>query len=116
MWQQTGHEGLPPAFIRAADITPDDHLVMQAALQPFVDGAISKTVTIPPGSSFVAFRTIFETAYDQCLKGCTAFRPTGPRGKNAPLRAAACGNRLRTDCADCCQIGGNGKGRQGLRS
>lgn len=73
-WRQAGHRGHPPAFIGAAEIAPDDHLAMQAALQPFADGAISKTVTIPSGYSFAAFRTIYETAYDKGLKGCTAFR------------------------------------------
>lgn len=99
-WRQAGHERLPSAFIGAEEITPDDHLAMQAALQPFVDGAISKTVTIPRGYSFEAFRTIYETAYDNGLKGCTAFRPTGSRGKDAPLRSEACRGRPRmTECS-----------------
>lgn len=99
-WRQSGHRGLPPAFIGAEEIAPDDHLAMQAALQPFVDGAISKTVTIPSGYSFTAFRAIYEAAYDKDLKGCTAFRPTGLRGESAPVHIEACGSRPRmTECA-----------------
>ncbi len=99
-WKQAGHTGLPPAFIRVADIPPEDQLAMQSALQPFVDGAISKTVTIPRGYSFAAFQAVYESAYDKGLKGCTAFRPTGARGKNAPLKIAACQTRKRmTECS-----------------
>ena len=63
-WRRHGQKGLPPAFITAEEIAPDDHLAMQAALQPFVDSAISKTVTIAPDCSFAVFRAIYASAYD----------------------------------------------------
>lgn len=99
-WRQGGHSGLPPAFIEAEEIAPADHLAMQAALQPFIDGAISKTVTIAPSYSFAAFRDIYEGAYEKGLKGCTAFRSNGLRGKDAPLHIESCDRHLRTsECA-----------------
>jgi ribonucleoside-diphosphate reductase alpha chain len=47
---------------------------MQAALQPFVDQAVSKTVQVPADSSFDDFTRVFERADALGLKGCTAFR------------------------------------------
>jgi ribonucleoside-diphosphate reductase alpha chain len=47
---------------------------MQAALQPFVDGAISKTVPVPESRTEAEFRALFELAYRRCLKGFTVFR------------------------------------------
>lgn len=64
----------PPAFVVARELPLSAHLDMQAALQPFVDNAISKTVNVRPDLPFADFRTLFERAYDLGLKGCTAFR------------------------------------------
>jgi ribonucleoside-diphosphate reductase alpha chain len=49
---------------------------MQAALQPFVDGAISKTINLPRDYPFERHREIFATAHRLGLKGCTVFRST----------------------------------------
>lgn len=40
-------DALPPAFITAHELAPTDHLHMQAAIQPYVDQDISKTINIP---------------------------------------------------------------------
>jgi ribonucleoside-diphosphate reductase alpha chain len=80
--EQRGHETPhTPVFITAADITPDAHLDMQAALQPWVDNAISKTVNVPVNTPFEAFRSIYENAYARGLKGCTTFRPNPVTGE-----------------------------------
>lgn len=71
---------LPPQFIDALSIPPQAHLDMQAALQPYVDNAISKTINIPEDYDFAAFRNIYELAYDKGLKGCTTFRPNPVTG------------------------------------
>lgn len=65
---------LPDSFVDADAVAARDHLLMQAQLQPFVDGAISKTITLQrdfPNSDVPA---IFATAYGLGLKGCTVFR------------------------------------------
>lgn len=79
LWQEH-HSGLPPALVPAADIAPLDHLAMQAALQPFVDNAISKTLTVPADLPFDEFSGLFVEAHALGLKGCTVFRPDGVRG------------------------------------
>lgn len=81
LWRQRAEEAMPPNFVDAYDVTPDEHLAMQAALQPFVDSAISKTINVPQGYSFERFKNVFLSAYDLGLKGVTAFRPNAVTGE-----------------------------------
>lgn len=71
----TGDTSLPPAFVDGSGVSPEDHLAMQAALQKYVDGAISKTVSVPENREFADFSSLYECAYALGLKGVTAFRP-----------------------------------------
>jgi ribonucleoside-diphosphate reductase alpha chain len=71
---------VPPAMVNAAEVAPDDHLAMQAALQPYVDNAISKTVNLPATADFASFARVYARAYELGLKGCTAFRAGVARG------------------------------------
>ncbi|WP_072395737.1 adenosylcobalamin-dependent ribonucleoside-diphosphate reductase [Hyphomicrobium sp. CS1GBMeth3] len=71
---------LTPAFVKAADLTPREHLVMQAALQRHVDSSISKTINCQADISFEAFQSIYLEAFDLGLKGCTAYRPNTVTG------------------------------------
>ncbi len=72
---------LTPAFVTAGGIPPFLHLDMQAALQPWVDNAISKTVNVPPDFGFEQFRSLYDYAYKKGLKGCTTFRPNPITGQ-----------------------------------
>ena len=69
-----------PAWVTVAGLTPPDHLAMQAALQPYVDSAISKTINCPAGIDPAAFEHLYMEAYDLGLKGCTLFRPNTVTG------------------------------------
>ncbi|SDH48572.1 adenosylcobalamin-dependent ribonucleoside-diphosphate reductase [Roseospirillum parvum] len=71
---------LPEAFVTVADLKPEDHLAMQAAAQQVIDSAISKTVNVPAGMPFEAFRDLYREAYGRGLKGLTVYRPTPERG------------------------------------
>jgi len=71
---------LPDVFVHATDLTPADHLAMQAVLQPYVDNSISKTINIPRDLSFESFKAVYMEAYLQGLKGCTTFRPNPVTG------------------------------------
>jgi ribonucleoside-diphosphate reductase alpha chain len=73
-------ERLPGHFVTAQEIAPEAHLLMQAALQPFVDNSISKTINVPESISRENFASIYLRAYDLGLKGCTVFRPNSVRG------------------------------------
>jgi ribonucleoside-diphosphate reductase alpha chain len=72
---------LTDSFVTVQDLTPEDHLTMQAALQTHVDSAISKTVNCPEDMSFEEFRPLYESAYELGLKGCTAYRPNPVTGE-----------------------------------
>lgn len=67
---------LPEYFVCSSDITPVEHLEIQAALQKHVDSSISKTINIPSDYPFEDFKDIYLKAYDKGLKGCTTFRPS----------------------------------------
>lgn len=71
---------LPKYFVGASDLSPTEHLEMQAALQPHVDSAISKTINCPEYLAFKAFEEIYSKAYDLGLKGCTTYRPNAITG------------------------------------
>lgn len=73
--QQTNKEHLPPAWKSVDDLTVDHHLKIQAAIQPFVDNAISKTINIPEDFPFENLKRVYQKAYQMGLKGCTVFRP-----------------------------------------
>lgn len=65
---------VPEAFLDIAAVSWREQLLMQAALQPFVDGSISKTIALPSGIARGAVEEIFRTAHELRLKGCTVFR------------------------------------------
>ncbi len=66
---------LPQAFVTAQSLSPEQHLLMQAALQRYVDASISKTVNCPEAIAFEDFEMLYHDAYRLGLKGCTAYRP-----------------------------------------
>jgi ribonucleoside-diphosphate reductase alpha chain len=77
LWQDERSKSqgrLPPAFRSITDLSAREHLLMQAALQPFVDNAISKTINVVETYPFEDFCEIYDEAYDLGLKGCTTFR------------------------------------------
>jgi len=87
-----GDTSLPDAFVTAHDLPPQQHLLMQAALQSHVDASISKTVNCPESIAFEDFEMLYLEAYRLGLKGCTAYRPnevTGAVLSPAPPAAQA---------------------------
>jgi ribonucleoside-diphosphate reductase alpha chain len=71
---------LPDYFVDAGQLTPQDHLVMQASLQKHVDSSISKTINCPEALPFEAFKTIYTEAFALGCKGCTTYRPNDVTG------------------------------------
>ena len=80
LWRQQGGCGLPPAWIEAQQLDPLAHLGMQAALQPYVDNAISKTINVAADIPFGSFEDLYRQAHSLGLKGCTLFRPNPVTG------------------------------------
>ncbi len=77
---------LPDYFVDAQSLSPNDHLVMQAAVQKYVDSSISKTINCPESISFEAFRDVYAQAYDLGCKGCTTYRPNEVTGAVLEVR------------------------------
>ncbi|MEH6607506.1 MAG: adenosylcobalamin-dependent ribonucleoside-diphosphate reductase [Pseudomonadales bacterium] len=67
-------EKLPDYFVSADDITPKEHVDVQAASQKWIDSSISKTANVPTDYPYEDFKDIYRYAYEQGLKGCTTFR------------------------------------------
>jgi ribonucleoside-diphosphate reductase alpha chain len=65
---------LPDYFITAEDISPTEHVDIQAAAQKWIDSSISKTANVPTDYAYEDFKGIYLYAYEQGLKGCTTFR------------------------------------------
>ena len=65
---------LPDYFIAADDISPKEHVDVQAAAQVWVDSSISKTANVPTDYPYEDFKDIYRYAYQKGLKGCTTFR------------------------------------------
>lgn len=80
LWRAGAATGLPTGFCAASELPVRAHLDMQAALQPFIDNSISKTINVPETYPFRDFQRIYDLAYDMGLKGCTTFRPNPVTG------------------------------------
>ena len=65
---------LPNYFITADEITPKQHVDIQAAAQKWIDSSISKTANVPTDYPYDNFKDTYLYAYQQGLKGCTTFR------------------------------------------
>ena len=67
-------EKLPDYFTTADDITPTEHVDIQAASQKWIDSSISKTANVPTDFKYESFKDIYLYAHEKGLKGCTTFR------------------------------------------
>jgi ribonucleoside-diphosphate reductase alpha chain len=65
---------LPDYFISADEVSPKQHVDIQAAAQKWIDSSISKTANVPTDFPYEDFKDIYLYAYEQDLKGCTTFR------------------------------------------
>ncbi len=105
LWRarQTTWTPLPEYFVSSQAVSPHDHLLMQAALQPYIDGAISKTVALPANFPKHDVSGLLQSAHDLQLKGCTVFREgcrPGVIGSGAPAGAYA----EIDNAVSCCDI------------
>jgi ribonucleoside-diphosphate reductase alpha chain len=82
------HARLPDYFVDAQTLTPGDQVVMQAAVQKYVDSSISKTINVPVDLSFEAFKDVYAQAYELGCKGCTTYRPNDITGAVLETRPA----------------------------
>src|SRR5690606_9379668 len=74
------NEKLPDYFVTANDLTPEEHVRMQATIQKYVDSSISKTVNAPKDHTVEEVQTLYELAYDLGCKGITYYRDGSREG------------------------------------
>ncbi len=67
-------EELRQIFLCAHDISPLDHIRMQAAMQEWVDNAVSKTINAPGDATLEDCRAAFWQAWKMGVKGITYYR------------------------------------------
>ena len=97
---------LPPAFVSALELSATAHAAMVAAVAPYVDTSISKTVNVPEDYPYADFQDLYLTAWAAGLKGLATYRPNKVLGavlsvepattaQPVPLRAADDGANQR---------------------
>lgn len=74
-WREANPGAEPPDYFVTADqLTPQEHVRMQAAVQKYVDSSISKTVNAPRDHTVEEVKTLYTLAYELGCKGVTYFR------------------------------------------
>jgi len=67
-------ESLPDYFVTAMDLSAEDHIRVQAAIQRWVDSSISKTANAPHDFTIEETKKLYELAFDLGCKGVTIYR------------------------------------------
>ena len=84
-WRLYKHVGgdvhnLPPWFVTALEISAQAHKDMVAAVAPYVDTSISKTVNVPVDYPYADFEDLYMSAWKAGLKGLATYRPNNVLG------------------------------------
>ena len=101
---------LPDYFISADDISPKEHVDVQAAAQKWVDSSISKTANVPTDYPYEDFKDIYRYAHAQGLKGCTTFRFNPAAFQGVLVKEADLGNttyRFELEDGSTVEVKGN---------
>jgi ribonucleoside-diphosphate reductase alpha chain len=96
-WRLYKHQGgdvskLPDYFVTALEISAKAHADMVAAVAPFIDTSISKTVNVPGDYPYEDFQDLYMSAWKSGLKGLATYRPNSVLGSvlsvsNEPAKA-----------------------------
>ncbi|KAI5913783.1 adenosylcobalamin-dependent ribonucleoside-diphosphate reductase [Thauera sp. 2A1] len=73
-------DNLPESFVTALEISAQAHKDMVAAVAPYVDTSISKTVNVPEDYPYAEFEDLYLTAWKAGLKGLATYRPNNVLG------------------------------------
>ena len=96
---------LSDAFVTALELSAADHAAMVAAVAPYIDTSISKTVNVPADYPYEDFQDLYIQAWQSKLKGLATYRPNSVLGsvlsvtpevkQPEPLRAEVDGTNQR---------------------
>ena len=73
-------ENLPEYFVTALEISAQAHKNMVAAVAPYIDTSISKTVNVPADYPYEEFQDLYMSAWKAGLKGLATYRPNSVLG------------------------------------
>lgn len=74
-WKKANpNKPIPPYFVSSSDLTPQDHVKVQAIIQKYVDASISKTVNAPKSYTVEDVKKLYMLAYKLGCKGITFMR------------------------------------------
>ena len=77
---ESRNEPLPHAFVTALEMSAHSHAAMVAAVAPYIDTAISKTVNVPADYPYQDFQDLYLQAWRSGLKGLATYRPNAVLG------------------------------------
>ncbi|MDI3256397.1 MAG: LAGLIDADG family homing endonuclease [Kyrpidia sp.] len=89
-------EHLPEYFVTAMELSPEEHVRVQAALQKWIDSSISKTCNAPESYSIEDTKRLYDLAYDLGCKGVTVYRD----GSRSEQVLALSEDKLKKDAKD----------------
>ncbi|MBX5464642.1 MAG: ribonucleoside-diphosphate reductase [Clostridia bacterium] len=110
-------EELPPYFVGAMDLTPEEHVRMQAAVQKWTDSSISKTANAPADYTEEQVAELYMFAYDLGCKGVTVYRDQSRQeqvlaARHEEDRRVAEAARVPAAAADRAAVGPAAAGRE----
>jgi ribonucleoside-diphosphate reductase alpha chain len=79
-------DALPPYFVTALEMSAQAHQQMVAAVAPFIDTSISKTVNVPEDYPYADFQDLYLDAWKSGLKGLATYRPNKVLGSVLSIR------------------------------
>jgi ribonucleoside-diphosphate reductase alpha chain len=101
------HAPLSPAFVSALEVGVGGHMAMVAAVTPYIDAGISKTVNVAADYPFTEFEDLYLEAWRLGLKALSTFRPNPTRGAVLSTEGAGPSPETGVCCPQC--------GRPGLQ-
>ena len=78
--EQHAKDAVPDYFVSASQLTPEEHVRVQAKIQEYTDSSISKTVNAPNNHTVEDVKRLYSLAYDLGCKGITYFRDGSREG------------------------------------
>ena len=85
-------------FVSAHEITPEDHIKVQAEIQKYIDSSISKTINAPNSHEVKDVEKVYMLAYELGCKGITYFRDGSRQGVLSVSKEKSSSIKERSNC------------------